>query len=200
MRRPQRPAVGARRRHHRLMDALEIEKAIIGGCDWGARTVNIIAALWPERCKAMVSVSGYLIGSQAAGRMPLPPQGRAPVVVSILFRHRARPGRLRANTRDFARLIWQTRLAEMAVRRCHVRSQRRRLRQSRTMSPSSSTTTAGGSASPKASRGMTIWRNNLPRRPVITVPTITLEGDANGAPHPDPSAYAGSSRAGTSTG
>ena len=56
-----------------FMDALKIGKAIIGGCDWGARTANIIAALWPERCKAMVSVSGYLISSQAAGRMPLPP-------------------------------------------------------------------------------------------------------------------------------
>jgi pimeloyl-ACP methyl ester carboxylesterase len=50
-----------------LMDALKIEKATIGGFDWGARTANIIAALWPERCKAMVSVSGYLIGSQASG-------------------------------------------------------------------------------------------------------------------------------------
>ena len=58
-----------------FMDALKIDKAIIGGCDWGARTANIIAALWPERCKAMVSVSGYLISSQAAGRMPLPPSG-----------------------------------------------------------------------------------------------------------------------------
>ena len=57
-----------------LMDALRIEKAIIGGCDWGARTANIMAALWPERCKGMVSVSGYLIGSQEAGKMPLPPK------------------------------------------------------------------------------------------------------------------------------
>jgi pimeloyl-ACP methyl ester carboxylesterase len=57
-----------------LMDALRIKQAVIGGFDWGARTANIVAALWPERCKAMVSVSGYLIGSQAAGRMPLPPQ------------------------------------------------------------------------------------------------------------------------------
>ncbi len=57
-----------------LMDALKIEKAIIAGFDWGARTANIIAALWPERCKAMVSVSGYLIGSQEAGKIPLPPK------------------------------------------------------------------------------------------------------------------------------
>ena len=57
-----------------LMDALKIEKAILAGFDWGARTADIIAALWPERCKALVSVSGYLIGSQQAGKVPLPPQ------------------------------------------------------------------------------------------------------------------------------
>src|SRR5213080_1709579 len=57
-----------------LMDALKIERAILAGFDWGARTADIIAALWPERCKALVSVSGYLIGSQQAGRVPLPPQ------------------------------------------------------------------------------------------------------------------------------
>ena len=51
-----------------LMDALRIEQAILGGFDWGARTADIIAALFPERCKALVSVSGYLIGSQAAGQ------------------------------------------------------------------------------------------------------------------------------------
>ena len=56
-----------------LIDALQIERAVIAGFDWGARTANIIAALWPERCKALVSVSGYLIGSQAAGKVPLQP-------------------------------------------------------------------------------------------------------------------------------
>jgi len=76
-----------------LMDALKIEKATLAGFDWGARTANIIAALWPERCKAMVSVSGYLIGSQESGKMPLPP--RASMVVPVLFRHRTRPRRLR---------------------------------------------------------------------------------------------------------
>ena len=72
--RPQWPAGGARRDIIDLMDALKIQKAIFGGFDWGARTANIIAALWPERCKAMVSVSGYLIGSQEAGKAPLPPK------------------------------------------------------------------------------------------------------------------------------
>ena len=78
-----------------LMDALKIEKATIGGCDWGARTANIIAALWPERCKALVSVSGYLIGSQEAGKMPLPPKAELAMVVPILFCHGTRPRRLR---------------------------------------------------------------------------------------------------------
>ena len=81
-----------------LMDALKIEKAIIAGFDWGARTANIIAALWPERCKAMVSVSGYLIGSQEANKMPLPPKAELAMVVPVLFCHGTRPGRLRANT------------------------------------------------------------------------------------------------------
>jgi pimeloyl-ACP methyl ester carboxylesterase len=57
-----------------LMDALKIQKAIIAGFDWGARTADIVAALWPERCKALVSVSGYLIGSQESGKVPLPPK------------------------------------------------------------------------------------------------------------------------------
>ncbi len=78
-----------------LMDALKIQKAILAGFDWGARTANIIAALWPERCKAMVSVSGYLIGSQESGKMPLPPNAELAVVVPILFCHRTWPGRLR---------------------------------------------------------------------------------------------------------
>ncbi len=57
-----------------LMDALGIERAILAGFDWGARSADVVAALWPDRCKALVSVSGYLIGSQAASEAPLPPQ------------------------------------------------------------------------------------------------------------------------------
>ena len=78
-----------------LMDALEIEKAIVAGYDWGARTADIIAALWPERCKALVSVSGYLIGSREANRMPLPPRAELAMVVPVLFCDRTRPRRLR---------------------------------------------------------------------------------------------------------
>ena len=55
-----------------LMDALKFGKAIIGGFDWGARTANMMAALWPECCKALVSVSGYLIGNHESNKMPLP--------------------------------------------------------------------------------------------------------------------------------
>ena len=78
-----------------LMDALDIKKAIVAGFDWGARTADIIAALWPERCSALVSVSGYLIASQAAGKRAAAAGGRAAMVVSVLFRDRARPRRLR---------------------------------------------------------------------------------------------------------
>jgi pimeloyl-ACP methyl ester carboxylesterase len=90
-----------------LMDALHIESATIGGCDWGARTANIVAALWPERCKAMVSVSGYLIGNQQAGRQPLPPKAELQWWYQYYFAtDRGRDG-YQKYTRDFARLIWQ---------------------------------------------------------------------------------------------
>ncbi len=109
-----------------LMDALKIEKAVIGGYDWGARTANIIAALWPERCKAMVSVSGYLIGSQEAGKVPLPPKAELQWWYQFYFAtERGRAG-YEKNRHDFARLIWQ-----MALRRCYVRPQRSLARQSR---------------------------------------------------------------------
>ena len=74
-----------------LMEALKIEKATLAGFDWGARTVNIVSALWPERVKATVSVSGYLIGGQDGGKAPLTSRRRTSVVVSVLFRHTARP-------------------------------------------------------------------------------------------------------------
>ena len=90
-----------------LMDALKIEKAILAGCDWGARTANIIAALWPERCKAMVSVSGYLIGSQEADKMPLPPKAELEWWYQYYFAtERGRAGYDKYR-HDFAKLIWQ---------------------------------------------------------------------------------------------
>src|SRR5256712_5449862 len=91
-----------------LMDALKIERAILAGFDWGARTANIIAALWPERCKALVSVSGYLIGSQQAGKVPLPPAAELQWWYQFYFAtERGREG-YDKNRRDFARLIWRT--------------------------------------------------------------------------------------------
>ena len=106
-----------------LMDALKIEKAILAGCDWGARTANIIAALWPERCKAMVSVSGYLIGSQEANKMPLPPKAELEWWYQFYFAtERGRAG-YEKYRREFAKLIWQLASPQVGLRRCHVRSQ-----------------------------------------------------------------------------
>jgi pimeloyl-ACP methyl ester carboxylesterase len=172
-----------------LMDALRIEKAIVGGCDWGARTANIVAALWPERCKAMVSVSGYLIGSREANRMPLSPKAEHEWWYQYYFAtERGRLGYER-NRAEFAKLIW--RLASPTWRFDDATFDR----------------TAASFDNPDHV-GIVIhnyrWRLGLAEgepkydafearlaaAPVIRVPTITLEGDANGAPHPDPSAYA----------
>ena len=112
-----------------LMDALRIEQAIIAGYDWGARTANIIAALWPERCKAMVSVSGYLIGSQEANQMPLPPKAELQWWYQYYFAtERGRAGYEQIPAR-FRQAHLAARFAEVAIRRCHVRSQRSGLRQ-----------------------------------------------------------------------
>ena len=113
-----------------LMDALKIEKAILAGFDWGARTANIIAALWPERCKAMVSVSGYLIGSQEAGKMPLPPKAELEWWYQFYFAtERGRAGYDKYR-RDFCEAHLAACFAEVELRRCDVRSQRGVLRQS----------------------------------------------------------------------
>ena len=172
-----------------LMDALKIEKATIGGYDWGARTANIIAALWPERCKAMVSVSGYLIGSVAANKMPLPPKAELQWWYQYYFAtERGRAG-YEQYRHDFAKLIWQIaspkwdfddatfdRSAAAFDNPDHVsiviHNYRWRL--------------GLAEGEPKYDE----LEKRLAEGPVITVPTITLEGDANGAPHPDPSSYA----------
>ncbi len=171
------------------MDALGIGEAIIGGFDWGARTANVVAALWPGRCTAMVSVSGYLIGSQAASQAPLPPS--AELAWWYQFYFATERGRAGYDTyrREFARLIWRTaspkwnfddatfnRSAASFDNADHVsiviHDYRWRL----------------GLADGEA-RYDDLERQ-LAGSPDITVPTITLEGDANGAPHPDPGAYA----------
>ena len=168
------------------MDALKIEKATIAGFDWGARTANIVAALWPERCKAMVSVSGYLIGSQEAGKMPLPPKAELEWWYQFYFAtERGRAGYDKYR-RDFAKLIWQLaspkwdfddatfdRSAAAFDNPDHVgiviHNYRWRL--------------GLAEGEPKYDD----LEKRLAEGPVITVPTITLEGDANGAPHPDAS-------------
>jgi pimeloyl-ACP methyl ester carboxylesterase len=171
-----------------LMDALRIERAIVAGFDWGARTANVVAALWPERCHAMVSVSGYLIGSQQANRAPLPPSAELSWWYQFYFAtDRGRAGYSKYR-REFARLIWHTASPKWDF---------------------DETTFARTAASFDNDDHVDIvihnyrWRigaadgearyDDLERRlaegPVINVPTITLEGDANGAPHPDPAAY-----------
>ena len=172
-----------------LMDALGIEKAILAGFDWGARSADVVAALWPDRCAALVSVSGYLIGSQAANEAPLPP--RAEYAWWYQYYFATERGRAGYDTyrRDFARLIWRLASPKWAF---------------------DDATFARSAAAFDNPDHVAIvihnyrWRlglaagephyDDLERRlaeaPAIAVPTITLEGDANGAPHPDPSAYA----------
>jgi pimeloyl-ACP methyl ester carboxylesterase len=172
-----------------LMDALEIEQAIIAGFDWGARAANVIAALWPERCQAMVSVSGYLIGSPEANKLPLPPAAELQWWYQYYFAtERGRAGYDKYRN-DFARLIWQLaspnwdfddatfdRSAASLDNPDHVsiviHNYRWRL----------------GLA--EGEPELDDLEKRLAGGPVITVPTITLEGDANGAPHPDSSSYA----------
>jgi pimeloyl-ACP methyl ester carboxylesterase len=173
-----------------LLDALRIERAILGGFDWGARTADIIAALWPERCTGLVSVSGYLIGSQRAGQVPLPPAAEYQWWYQYYFAtERGRAGYERYR-RDFAKLIWQ-----LASPRWDF----------------DEATFARSTAAFDNPDHVSIvihnyrWRlglaegephydeleQRLAQAPNISVPTITLEGDANGAPHPEASAYAG---------
>src|SRR5919202_1913641 len=172
-----------------LMDALGIEKAILTGYDWGARTANVIAALWPERRKALVSVSVYLIGSPEANKMPLPPKAELQWWYQFYFAtERGRAGYDKYR-HDFARLIWQIaspkwdfddatldRSAASFENPDHVdiviHNYRWRL----------------GLA--EGEPQYDDLEKRLAEGPVIAVPTITLEGDANGAPHPDASSYA----------
>jgi pimeloyl-ACP methyl ester carboxylesterase len=172
-----------------FMDALRIERAVVAGFDWGARTATIVAALWPQRCKALVSVSGYLIGSRDANKIPLPPQAELEWWYQYYFAtDRGRAGYDKYRN-EFAKLIWKTaspkwgfddatfeRTAKAFDNPDHVsvviHNYRWRLG-----------LTEGESKYDDFER-------QLATSPVITVPTITLEGDANGAPHPDPASYA----------
>jgi pimeloyl-ACP methyl ester carboxylesterase len=172
-----------------VMEALHIAKAILAGYDWGARTANIIATLWPERCKALVSVSGYLIGSREINTRPLPPKAELAWWYQFYFAtERGRAGYAQYR-RDFAKLIWQLASPQW---------------------PFDEATFERSAAAFDNPDHVSIvihnyrWRlglaegepqyddleKRLAEAPVITVPTMTLEGDANGAPHPDASAYA----------
>lgn len=172
-----------------FMDALKIEKAIIAGYDWGARTANIIAAIRPERCAAMVSASGYLIGSQAANKMPLAPQAELQWWYQYYFSTERGEAGYDKYRHDFAKLIWRLASPKWAF--------------------DDATFDRSAAAFENPDHVAIVinnyrWRlglaqgeqqyDELERRlaqaPPISVPTITVEGDANGAPHPDASAYA----------
>ncbi|PTR01394.1 pimeloyl-ACP methyl ester carboxylesterase [Mucilaginibacter yixingensis] len=172
-----------------FMDALKIQKAVIGGFDWGARTADIIAALFPERCKALVSVSGYLIGSQQANVAPLSPKAELAWWYQFYFATDRGQAGYQANTYAFDKLIWQTaspqwhfddatynQSAEAFNNPDHVAivisNYRWRL------------------GLVKGEARFDAYERKLATAPAISVPTVTLEGDANAAPHPDPAAYA----------
>ena len=172
-----------------LMDALQIESAIVAGFDWGARSANVVAALWPQRCRAMVSVSGYLIGNPEVNKAPLPPPAELSWWYQFYFateRGRAGYDQFR---HDFAKLIWHTaspqwNFADETFERSaasfdnpdHVGIVIHNYRWRLGVAP--------------GEPGYDELEQQLSTSPVITVPTITLEGDANGAPHPEPAAYA----------
>ncbi|MFP3547129.1 alpha/beta hydrolase [Rhizobium sp. SIMBA_035] len=178
----------------KLMDALKIEKATVAGFDWGARTADIVAALWPQRCRGLVSVSGYLIGNQSAGKAPLPPAAELQWWYQFyLSTDRGRDG-YEKYTNDFAKLIW--RLASPQWK----------------FDDSTFERSANAFANPdhvsivvhnyrwrlglaQGENRFDAFETKLASGPEIHVPTITMEGDANGAPHPDPKAYATKFRA-----
>ncbi|CAM5388722.1 alpha/beta fold hydrolase [Leifsonia shinshuensis] len=171
-----------------FLDALGVADAIVAGFDWGARTANVLAALWPERVRGQVAVSGYLVGSQAANAQPLPPAGELAWWYQFYFAtERGRAGYDRYRE-DFARLIWET--ASPQWRFDEATFQR----------------TAGSLANPDhvaivihnyrwrlgladGDPALADLEDRLAARPPIAVPTVTLEGDANGAPHPDAASY-----------
>jgi pimeloyl-ACP methyl ester carboxylesterase len=172
-----------------LMDALKIGQATLAGYDWGARTAGIVAALWPERVKGLVAVSGYLIGSQEAGKQPLPPSAELQWWYQFYFATERGQAGYEKNRHAFAKLIWQTaspqwrfddatfdRSAAALDNPDHVaitvHNYRWRL---------------GLAAGEAKYAGL---ESRLAQFPAISVPSITMEADANGAPHPAPASYA----------
>ncbi|QIG94175.1 alpha/beta fold hydrolase [Bradyrhizobium sp. 6(2017)] len=172
-----------------LMDALKIKSAVVGGCDWGARSAAIVAALWPERCKALVAVSGYLIGSQALNKAPLPPKAELLWWYQYYFATERGLVGYQKYTKEFARLIWEQASPKWAFDDATFER---------------SATAFANPDHVAVSVHNYRWRlglaegeakyddieKKLASSPNISVPSITLEGDANGAPHPEPSVYA----------
>jgi pimeloyl-ACP methyl ester carboxylesterase len=171
-----------------LMDALKIKSAILGGFDWGARTVDIIAALWPQRCKSVVSVSGYLIGSPAANKMPSPPAAEYAFWYQYYFATETGLAGYRKNLFAFNKLIWQTASPKW------------------NFSDATYLRTAASFNNPDhiaivihnyrwrigVAEGEATYddlEKRLAEAPLITVPAITMEGASNGAAHPPASAY-----------
>jgi pimeloyl-ACP methyl ester carboxylesterase len=171
-----------------LMDALKIDRAVIGGYDWGARSADIVAALWPERCKALVSVSGYLIGSVEGNKNPLPPKAEYQWWYQYYFATERGALGYQKYRHDFGKLIWQIASPKWEFDNATfdrtaasfdnpdyvsivIHNYRWRL----------------GLAAGEAKYDEPEKR--LATGPVVTVPTITMEGDANGAPHPDAEVY-----------
>ncbi|WP_019587734.1 alpha/beta fold hydrolase [Deinococcus apachensis] len=171
-----------------LMDALKLERAILAGFDWGARSADVVAALWPERCTALVAVSGYLIGSPASNTLPLPPEAEYQWWYQYYFATERGALGYDRYRREFSRLIWQIASPQWSF------------------DDATFERTAASFDNPDHAKLVIHnyrWRlglaqgephydeleRRLAERPVITVPTITLEGDANGAPHPSASTY-----------
>ncbi|RDJ00581.1 alpha/beta hydrolase [Dyella solisilvae] len=172
-----------------LMDALHIKQAVLAGFDWGARTANIMAALWPERCKALVSVSGYLIGSQELNRAPLPPKAEQQWWYLFYFATERGAAGYAKNTHDFARLIWESASPKWAFDDATFN------RSAAALDNPDQVAVAIhnyrwrlGMAEGEAKYDE--LEKKLATLPSIGIPTITMEGDANGAPHPQPAAYA----------
>lgn len=172
-----------------LMDALGIERAVIGGFDWGARTANILAALWPHRCAGLVAVSGYLIADRDRGAAPLPPEAEYAWWYQYYFATARGERGYGEHRREFAKLIWRLasprwafddatfeRSARALINPDHVRIVVHNYRWRLGLEP--------GEAQYDGFEAL------LARRPRLTPPAISLQGDADGAPHPDSRTYA----------
>ena len=172
-----------------FLNALRIQKVLVAGFDWGGGIANMMAFLWPERCKALVSVSGYLVASQAAAANPLPPSAELAWWYLFYFSTERGKAGYAKYTKDFNRVIWKLASPKWAF------------------DDATFERTAKAFENPdfvhislqhyrwymRLEQGEAKY-DELEARiatfPTISLPTITLEGDANGAPHGNPSAYA----------